>query len=51
MTNKLQMAMFPPVSEWLPPDTFPDITDAKEIAIDVETRDPDLKTPRRRLGP
>tara|TARA_R100001530_G_scaffold37521_1_gene29139 strand:- start:354 stop:2264 length:1911 start_codon:yes stop_codon:yes gene_type:complete len=44
MTNKLQMAMFPPVSEWLPPDTFPDITDAKEIAIDVETRDPDLKT-------
>jgi len=36
--------MFPPVSEWLPPDTFPDLTEAKEIAIDVETRDPDLKT-------
>ena len=44
--NKLQMAMFPPKSDWLPPEhPFPeDILDAKEIAIDVETRDPDLKT-------
>ena len=44
--NKLQMAMFPPKSDWLPPEhPFPeDIFDAKEIAIDVETRDPDLKT-------
>ncbi len=44
MTNKLQMAMFPPKSDWLPPEhPFPDILEAKEIAIDVETRDPHLK--------
>lgn len=44
-TGKLQMAMFPPKSEWLPPEhPFPDILDAPEIAIDVETRDPDLKS-------
>ena len=43
--TKLQMAMFPPKSEWLPPEhPFPDIFDAPEIAIDVETRDPDLKS-------
>ena len=38
------MAMFPPKSDWLPPEhPFPDILDAEEIAIDVETRDPHLK--------
>jgi len=36
--------MFPPQSDWLPPEhPFPEIFDAPEIAIDVETRDPDLK--------
>jgi len=39
------MAMFPPKSDWLPPEhPFPDLHDAKEISIDVETRDPDLKS-------
>lgn len=42
--NKLQMAMFPPKTEWVPPIELPDLSDAKVIAIDVETRDPDLKT-------
>jgi DNA polymerase I-like protein with 3'-5' exonuclease and polymerase domains len=44
--NKLQMAMFPPKSDWVPPEhPFPDaILEAKEIAIDVETRDPDIKS-------
>jgi len=44
-SGKLQMAMFPPKSDWLPPEhPFPEeILDAREIAIDVETRDPDLK--------
>ena len=37
------MAMFAPKSEWVPPLELPDLTDAKKIAIDVETRDPDLK--------
>lgn len=40
----LQMAMFAPKSEWVPPAELPDIFDAKKIAIDVETRDPDLKS-------
>ena len=40
----LQMAMFMPKSEWVPPAELPDIFDAKRIAIDVETRDPNLKT-------
>jgi len=38
------MAMFTPKSEWIPPMELPDITSAKKIAIDVETRDPDIKT-------
>ena len=40
----LQMAMFTPKSEWVPPHELPDITSAKSIAIDVETKDPNLKT-------
>ena len=39
----LQMAMFAPKSEWVPPHELPDITNAKKIAIDVETKDPNLK--------
>jgi len=39
----LQMAMFAPKSEWVPPLELPDITSAAKIAIDVETRDPNLK--------
>ena len=35
--TKLQMAMFPPKSDWVPPVELPDIFDADEIAIDVET--------------
>ena len=38
------MAMFTPKTEWIPPTELPDITDAARIAIDVETRDPNLKT-------
>ena len=33
----LQMAMFAPKSEWVPPLELPDITSARTIAIDVET--------------
>jgi DNA polymerase I-like protein with 3'-5' exonuclease and polymerase domains len=42
-TGKLQMAMFAPKTDWVPPIELPDIFDAEEIAIDVETRDPNLK--------
>jgi len=44
MAGNLQMAMFAPKSEWIPPTELPDITTAKKIAIDVETRDPNIKT-------
>ena len=40
----LQMAMFKPKTEWIPPLELPDLTRATRIAIDVETRDPNLKT-------
>lgn len=39
----LQMTFFTPKSEWIPPLELPDITSATKIAIDVETRDPDLR--------
>jgi DNA polymerase I-like protein with 3'-5' exonuclease and polymerase domains len=42
--GKLQLAMFAPKSEWVPPLELPDITHATKIAIDVETKDPNLKT-------
>ena len=38
----MQMPLFKPQTEWLPPETFPDLTQACEIAIDLETRDPNL---------
>ena len=38
------MAMFAPKSEWVPPLELPDLTQAKKIAIDVETKDPNLKS-------
>jgi len=40
----LQMHMDTPKSEWVPPAELPDIFDAKQIAIDVETRVPNIKT-------
>ncbi len=41
--------VYKPPTEWTPPDTFPTqlLKDAEEIAIDLETRDPNLKS----LGP
>ena len=44
MVKPLQMAMFAPKSDWVPPAELPDIFSAKQIAIDVETRDPNIKT-------
>jgi DNA polymerase I-like protein with 3'-5' exonuclease and polymerase domains len=36
--------MFTTQSEWFPPDEFPDLSKYDEISIDLETKDPDLKT-------
>src|SRR5210317_1446235 len=35
--------MLMPTTEWVAPTEFPDLRKADEIAIDLETRDPDLK--------
>ena len=37
-------AIFKPQTEWLPPESFPDLSKHDEIAIDLETKDPDLKS-------
>jgi DNA polymerase I-like protein with 3'-5' exonuclease and polymerase domains len=39
----IQIPIFQPPSEWLPPEDFPDLSGAKEIAIDLETCDPHIK--------
>ena len=36
--------IFKPQTEWLPPQDFPNLSKYEEIAIDLETKDPDLKT-------
>ena len=36
--------MFKPETEWVPPTHLPDLKEHKEIAIDLETRDPNLLT-------
>ena len=38
----LQAPMFTPETEWVPPVSLPDLSKHKEIAIDLETRDPNL---------
>jgi len=40
----LQQPLFTPETEWVPPDRLPDLSSHKEIAIDLETRDPNLMT-------
>jgi DNA polymerase I-like protein with 3'-5' exonuclease and polymerase domains len=38
----IQAPLFAPQTEWLPPETFPDLSKYDEISIDLETKDPDL---------
>ena len=40
----MQQPLFKPQTEWVEPETFPDLSKYDEIAIDFETKDPDLKT-------
>jgi len=39
----MTLPLFPRQTEWVPPDKFPDLSDAKEIAIDLETCDPNME--------
>ncbi len=36
--------VFKPQTEWVPPESFPDLSKYDEIAIDLETKDPELKS-------
>ena len=42
--SMIQKPMFSPQVEWLPPEEFKDLSGYDEIAIDLETKDPGLKT-------
>ena len=43
MQGILNLARIDTVDSWSPPESFPDLSNAKKIAIDLETRDPDLR--------
>ena len=38
-----QIPLFQPPSDWLPPETIPNLHEADQIAIDLETYDPGIK--------
>ena len=38
----MQRPLFKPQTEWVHPNTFPDLADHNEISIDLETKDPNL---------
>ena len=38
----IQLPLFTPQTEWLPPETFPNLSKYDEIAIDLETKDVNL---------
>ena len=38
----MQIPLFTAQTEWLPPENFPDLSKYDDIAIDLETKDPDL---------
>jgi DNA polymerase I-like protein with 3'-5' exonuclease and polymerase domains len=42
----MQMPLFKPQTEWLPPEEFPDLSKYDEISIDLETKDPNLNINR-----
>lgn len=39
-----QLPLLQPTSDWTPPESLPDLSAAKRIAIDLETHDPNLTT-------
>jgi DNA polymerase I-like protein with 3'-5' exonuclease and polymerase domains len=41
------LPLFPTQTEWVPPQSFPNLSTAKEIAIDLETCDPNMES----MGP
>ncbi len=43
----IQKPLFKPQTEWVHPNSFPDLSKYDEIAIDLETKDTELK----KMGP
>jgi len=41
---KMQIPLIQPQTEWVMPDGYPDLDEYREIAIDLETKDPNLMT-------
>ena len=41
--RSIQTPLFTPETEWVMPEELKDLTGAKQIAIDLETNDPNLK--------
>ena len=39
----MQNPLFPPRSDWVAPDILPDLSSASRIAVDLETKDPNLR--------
>ena len=42
--RRTQMPLFAPETEWVAPHELKDLSGAKEVAIDLETCDPELTT-------
>ena len=42
--RRTQIPLFAPETEWVAPHELKDLSGAKEIAIDLETKDPNIKT-------
>ena len=40
----LQKTLFSPATDWVIPETLPNLTGCREFSIDLETRDPNLRT-------
>ena len=40
----MQYPLFTPPTEWVMPDGYPDLSHAKEVSIDLETKDPNLSS-------
>ena len=36
----MQFPLFTPPTEWVMPDGYPDLSEAREVSIDLETCDP-----------
>ena len=44
MSRSIQPSLFMPQTEWVVPDSLKDLSKYDEIAVDLETNDPDLTT-------